>query len=251
MAFRDFTFPQATRDFGLAVRDADMFAAAEPLPARPEFLAFVAYGVTLAAANATEKAKSEFAIAPVLLECRRALGDRFALFSGLEWTPDPARGLNGYCDFLLTKGPSQHLLGTPFVAVVEAKNDLIANGLGQCVAAMVAADFCNQQAGTPSPVHGVVTTGAAWKFLAARHGIDRGRARILRRQPAEDHGHLAPSWMPRNRDDSTRHHFNPNCGRTKSGRYFTGSVPWSSTASWNAPGRTCRPARADTCCRSR
>ena len=79
---------------------------------------------------------------------------------------DAARGLNGYCDFLLTKGESQYVLGAPFVAVVEAKKDLIPNGLGQCIAAMYAAQLCNLQAKAPiATVHGVVSTGSAWKFL--------------------------------------------------------------------------------------
>ena len=97
---------------------------------------------------------------------RRLAAGRIALFSGPEWEVDLARGLNGYCDFLLTRGGSEHILRAPFVAVVEAKNDLIRTGLGQCIAAMVAARVCHEQAGEPGRVvHGVVGTGAAWKFI--------------------------------------------------------------------------------------
>ena len=54
----------------------------------------------------------------------------------------------------------------PLVAIVEAKNDDLRNGLGPCIAAMFAASLFNQQAGNPIPVvHGVVTTGGAWMFL--------------------------------------------------------------------------------------
>ena len=38
-------------------------------------------------------------IAPLLLELRRSLGDRFGLFSGVELAVDPSRGLKGVCDF--------------------------------------------------------------------------------------------------------------------------------------------------------
>src|SRR5437016_1296828 len=72
MAFRDFRFPQVQQDLGLTVHDADLFASAAVFPVAPEIAAFVQYAVALAAANGTEKAKSEFLIAPVLVELRRA-----------------------------------------------------------------------------------------------------------------------------------------------------------------------------------
>ncbi len=166
MSFQQFTFPQVQQDLGLSLHDADLFAAAPPFAVREEFAAFLRDGVALAVANSTEKAKSEFIIAPVLLELRRALGQRFFLFSGVEWEADASRGLNGYCDFILTRGESQYVLTAPFVAIVEAKNDLIRTGLGQCIAAMVGAQVCNQQAGRVNGrVYGVVSTGSAWKFL--------------------------------------------------------------------------------------
>jgi transketolase C-terminal domain/subunit len=52
------------------------------------------------------------------------------------------------------------------VAIVEAKNDSIKSGLGQCIAEMLAAQTFNAQRGNPIPtVYGVVTTGSVWKFL--------------------------------------------------------------------------------------
>jgi hypothetical protein len=166
MAFRDFTFPQVQQELGLTVRDANLFAAVPPFPVKDEFAAIIRYGADLAAANSTEKAKAEFIIAPMLINLRWSLSDTFQLFSGVEWEVDRERGLNGYCDFILTKGPSQHILGAPFVAIVEGKNDLVRPGLGQCIAAMYAAQLANQQAKAPIEiVHGVVTTGSAWKFL--------------------------------------------------------------------------------------
>ena len=107
MAFQQFTFPQVQHDLGLSLHDADLFAEVPPHPVREEFAAFLRDGVALAVANSTEKAKSEFIIAPVLLELRRSLPTPFFLFSGVEWTADAERGLNGYCDFILTKGESQ------------------------------------------------------------------------------------------------------------------------------------------------
>ena len=166
MSFQQFTFPEVTHELGLTLRDADLFSGTLPFAVRDDFAAFLRDGVALAAAISTEKAKSEFIIAPVLLELRRMLKHRFFLFSGVEWEADASRGLNGYCDFLLTRGESQYVLGAPFVAVVEAKNDLIRTGLGQCIAAMVGAQICNRQAKRDIPkIFGVVSTGSAWKFL--------------------------------------------------------------------------------------
>ncbi len=102
----------------------------------------------------------------MLVELRRSLADQFSLFSGVEWEVDAERGLNGYCDFILARGNSQYVLSAPFIAIAEAKNDIIRTGLGQCIAAMYAAEICNQKAQVPiAKVHGVVSTGSAWKFL--------------------------------------------------------------------------------------
>ena len=101
-----------------------------------------------------------------MLELRRLLADGFGLFSGIEFDVDASRGLNGYCDFILTRSPLQSVLTAPLVAIVEAKNDNLRTGLGQCIAAMVAAREFNAKASLPADqTYGVVTTGGAWKFL--------------------------------------------------------------------------------------
>ena len=52
------------------------------------------------------------------------------------------------------------------VTIVEAKNESIRSGLGQCIAEMVAAQIFNQREGNDSgDVYGVVTTGSNWRFL--------------------------------------------------------------------------------------
>ena len=166
MSFRDFSFPKVEQDLGLHLRDADLFPAAPECPVRDAIAEVVREGAQLALANSTEKAKSEFIIAPVLLELRHLAGGKIALFSGVEWEVDPSRGLAGYCDFIMTRGGSEHVLRAPFLPIVEARNDLIRTGLGPCIAAMVAARISNERTHERSgPVFGVVTTGAAWKFL--------------------------------------------------------------------------------------
>lgn len=166
MAFRDFGFPEVQQALGLTLAEADLFGGIPALDLPAEFAEWMRSGIDLALAVNTEKARSEFIIAPVLLELKRLLGGGFGLFSGVEFNVDAARGLNGYCDFILTKSPLQSVLTAPIVAITEAKNDNLRTGLGQCIAAMVAAQVFNAQSSAPvATVYGAVTTGAAWKFL--------------------------------------------------------------------------------------
>ena len=166
MAFRDFAFPDVQETLGLTLVERPLFDGVPALDLSAEFVGRMRAGVDLALAVNTEKARSEFIIAPVLLELRHLLGATFGLFSGVEFNVDSSRGLNGFCDFLLTRSPLQSVLTAPVLAIAEAKNDNLRNGLGQCIAAMVAAREFNAKASLPAvEIHGAVTTGGAWKFL--------------------------------------------------------------------------------------
>src|SRR5437016_11713868 len=110
MAFQNFTFPQVVQDLSLALADADLFSQIPPASVRPDFLAQVLEGANLASAINTEKARSEFAIAPVLFELRRLHVGHVGLFSGIELDADTSRGLNGVCDFVITRSPRQHVV---------------------------------------------------------------------------------------------------------------------------------------------
>ena len=172
MAFGDFSFPQVNVALGLTVRETDLFSQVPALPLREDFLVTLTEGATVALAINTEKAKSEFIIAPLLLELRRLLGGAMGLFSGVELDGDAAKGLNGVCDFILTKATGQFILTAPLVTIVESKNDNLRSGLGQCIAAMYAGELYNQRSGRSlASVYGVVTTGSAWKFLRLQQSV--------------------------------------------------------------------------------
>nr|VFJ45553.1 MAG: hypothetical protein BECKFM1743A_GA0114220_1002612 [Candidatus Kentron sp. FM]VFJ45640.1 MAG: hypothetical protein BECKFM1743C_GA0114222_1002812 [Candidatus Kentron sp. FM]VFK06815.1 MAG: hypothetical protein BECKFM1743B_GA0114221_1002511 [Candidatus Kentron sp. FM] len=114
----------------------------------------------------TEKARSELIIAPVLLEVRRLLEKKVSFFSGIEFNVDEKLGLSGYCDFLLSNSPDQVFLESPVVCVVEAKNENIRSGYGQCIAEMIAAKLFNDRKALSVPyILGAITTGSNWKFL--------------------------------------------------------------------------------------
>lgn len=146
--------------------EQDLYSTVAPVELAPAFVERLQASTSLAVALHTEKARSEFIIAPILSELKFALGNKVSVHSGIELDVDTSRGLNGYCDFILAHSQIQSILTAPVVAIVEAKNDNLRSGLGQCIAAMVAArEYNAMEKQSPSPVHGAVTTGTAWQFL--------------------------------------------------------------------------------------
>ena len=53
----------------------------------------------------SEKARSEFIIASILLFIREMHQSKIGICSGTRFNIEPSRGLRGVCDFILGKGP--------------------------------------------------------------------------------------------------------------------------------------------------
>ena len=69
MAYSEFTLSVLTRQFNLTIDEtSDLFADVPEAHLRPDFVARLQTMLPLALATSTEKARSEFIIAPVLLE---------------------------------------------------------------------------------------------------------------------------------------------------------------------------------------
>ncbi len=137
MPYGEFSIEEVKARFQLRIAEAEEYFAGIPPVEVSDFLArMLAENIPLAVAVSTEKARSELIIAPVLLEARRQVQRRVSLFSGVEFTVDPSQGLNGTCDYLLSLSPEQLTIEAPVVTVVEAKNDNLKSGLGQCMAEM-------------------------------------------------------------------------------------------------------------------
>ena len=67
---------------------------------------------------------------------------------------------------MLSASSNQSLITAPVLTVVEAKDNDIRVGLGQCVAQMVAAQLFNTRKGQEQlVVYGAVSTGTNWKFM--------------------------------------------------------------------------------------
>ena len=132
---------------------------------RPEWLKEIHQRGRMSAAMVSEKARSEFIVAPTLLACRELVSGELAIFSGQRLDVDPSRGLVGECDYILARTAPVPRLRAPLVTIMEAKRGDIELGLGQCVAQMVAARMFNERAGLTAPLYGVLTTGEDWQFL--------------------------------------------------------------------------------------
>lgn len=168
MAYSDFTTLSKVRTaFDLTLNETThLFTNIAPIEPSDYLKTTLNELVPLANAINTEKARSELIIAPVLLEVRRHFNFQVGFFSGTDFNVDPTVGLSGYCDYILTASQEMYEIYAPVVTLVEAKNENIKSGLGQCIAEMVAAQRFNQQKEISiDAIYGAVTTGMIWKFL--------------------------------------------------------------------------------------
>ena len=177
MAYPDFTLETAEAELAVTARPGALFPGLRPLPVPVWLQDLLGRGMRLALVS--EKARSEFIVAPILLAVQELCGERVAILSGQRLDVDPARRLFGECDFILALSDPLPRLRAPLLAVVEAKKNDIDAGLGQCVAQMVAAQLYNERSGQPMPaISGCVTTGEDWQFLrlaGTAVTIDQGR----------------------------------------------------------------------------
>lgn len=167
MPYSEFSLAKAKQDFGLiTLEKRDIFAASPELAASNLLVESLDYNLPIALGSNSEKARSELIIAPILVDLRRQLQEQINLFSGVDFTVDDTRGLNGTCDFIITKSSEILILTAPVITVVEAKKENINAGLGQCAAEMVAAQIFNERAAMEiKTIYGAVTTGSIWQFL--------------------------------------------------------------------------------------
>jgi len=167
MAYSDFTLKTVRERFGLRLHEStDLFATVQEVEVQERLREALEEWSPAALAMNTEKARSEMIIAPILMEVVRLVGHRVSLFSGITFDVDKDRGLSGACDFLLARSPERFFITNPVFVVVEAKKEDIVGGLGQCIAAMVAAYEFNEREGSGATIiYGAVTSGSNWRFL--------------------------------------------------------------------------------------
>jgi len=167
VSYSDFTLDRVRRSFDLTISDkVDIFSSVLELELPASVSEILKENIPLALASNTEKSRSEMIIAPILIAVRKYLNYQVSLFSGIDFTVDSSQGLNGNCDFLISRSPELLIVSAPVVTIVEAKKENINAGLGQCVAEMIAAKLFNEREGNNiQTIYGTVTTGTNWKFL--------------------------------------------------------------------------------------
>jgi hypothetical protein len=168
MSYSQFTTIAKVRDaFGLKIIEGRAFWGELPL-VQPStgLLDYLQETLPIVATSGSEKARSEGIIYPVLLEARRLLDRQVSLFSGEDFTVDESQGLNGVCDFLMTRSTEVLEIEAPAIVIIEAKKTDLKSGFGQCIAEMVAAQRFNQAQGKPiETIYGIISNGLQWQFL--------------------------------------------------------------------------------------
>ncbi|MFK0730113.1 MAG: hypothetical protein ACFKPT_22845 [Gloeotrichia echinulata GP01] len=167
MPYSDFTLKKVRQDLAISIHEGGRFFP-EVSPVEPDDLLRqeLEEGLPLVLARGSEKARSEWIVSPVLTAVRRLLNRQVSLFSGEDFTVEPNLGLNGICDFIISKSPTQLEIQAPVVVIIEAKKENLNGGLGQCIAEMVAAQKFNAANNINlTTIFGSVTSGTTWKFL--------------------------------------------------------------------------------------
>ncbi|BAY97846.1 hypothetical protein NIES37_17930 [Tolypothrix tenuis PCC 7101] len=167
MSYSDFTLDKVRKAFNLTISDKiNIFSSVPEIICPPLLAEILQENIPLALASNTEKSRSEMIIAPILIAIRKYLNNQISLFSGIDFTVESSQGLNGNCDFIISRSPELLIVNAPVVTIVEAKKENLNAGLGQCVAEMIAAKLFNEREGNNiKTIYGTVTSGTNWKFL--------------------------------------------------------------------------------------
>ncbi len=173
MAYSKFTALDLRNKFGIEQHFVnDLFKHINPIEPSELLTASLKQNSLFALEQGTEKARSEFIIAPVFGEIRFLAKETISVFSGVEFNVDKKLGLSGFCDFLISRSTFQRELEAPVMIAVEAKQDDFKKGITQCISEMYAATIFNKNAEKHfDKIYGCVTTGDVWRFLVLENNI--------------------------------------------------------------------------------
>ncbi len=170
MPYSEFTMQRLRKDFGITSKILTLFETFKP--EKPSEWLQSSLELASEVNIKTEKAKSEAIVFPILLELKRKNKEFLTLYSGDSLNVDINKGLNGECDFILSKDIQSFEINYPIMQVVEAKNHDIQSGVPQCAAQMLGAKIYNQQNDVDiNTVYGCVTTGDDWLFMKLENDV--------------------------------------------------------------------------------
>jgi hypothetical protein len=188
MPYSNFTLEEVKEKFTLKLQSAAFFPELAPIAPSDWLEQTLVMALPLAQTTGSEKARSEFILAPILLELRSIMNNSISVFSGEDFTVDRDQGLSGICDFLISQTTTQFMIDAPVLALVEAKKGVLKDGWGQiatqgseetseqsvanCIAEMVAAKKFNDNRGKSIKyIYGIVTSGSLWHFFQMQGDI--------------------------------------------------------------------------------
>lgn len=163
MAFSDFkTIAEVLEKFRIVYAENDFFSVEEPLNPSEQFQQDFEFCRQHIDIFASEAARCEAIIFPILKEIYKGYADDYALWIQKPIAYDEL--LSGTPDYLIaTKSElGKPVVGTPLIVLVEAKKNDFEQGWGQCLAELVAAQRINNA--PDFPVHGIVSDGIWWQF---------------------------------------------------------------------------------------
>ena len=164
MAFSDFkTIPEVLEKFRIRYTVKD-FVQIEEIPGTPseQFLQDFEFCLQNIDVFASEAARCEAIIFPILKEIYKSYADNYALWIKKAISYDET--LNRTPDYLISTRSELGLpvVGTPLIILVEAKKNDFDQGWGQCLSELVAAQKINEA--PDFPVYGIVSDGTLWQF---------------------------------------------------------------------------------------
>ena len=163
MAFSDFqAIPDVQEKFGITYVADNFIGTEEILSPSEQFLSELEFSMQHINIFASEGARCETIIYPILREIYKEYAKNYAL-----WVKKPLaydETLSGTPDYFISTRSKLGMLtvGKPLIILVEAKKNDFEQGWGQCLAEMVAAQKINDD--LDFPVYGIVTDGAWWQF---------------------------------------------------------------------------------------
>jgi len=166
MSFKDFTSTDKVAElYHLVLRQEEPFDYKQiPVMIPPAALqADLEFELHHHPYSLNEQALGEGLIYPVLREVWKH-HSRLQLWSHLLLQVD--NELTGIPDYLVSQKspPGLAKLNPPLLTVMAAKPENLAQGWGQCLAGMVAAQKLNADCQPLPVIYGVVTTGKSWEF---------------------------------------------------------------------------------------
>lgn len=162
MAFSDFkTLESVQKPYHIELK-IDKLLIQQELAPTEDVIQNLAFAMQYIDTAASETARCEFIIAPLLLTVYKNHYENYSFWSHKGIFYDDV--LQGKPDYIFSKRSKlgKTVLDTPIVAIVEAKKDDFESGWGQCLAALIAAQKINNN--EQLAVYGIVTNGLVWQF---------------------------------------------------------------------------------------